>query len=67
MVKGDILREEIRCRGLKLYYVADQLGITQPTLRNKINGKQDFTGPEIYELSQLLGLTPKRRDQIFFA
>lgn len=61
------LRETIRLTGTKVTYLADQMGITRETLYNKVRGRREFKTSEIMTLSQLLHLSSRERDEIFFA
>ena len=47
-------------------YVADKLGITYQGFLNKINNESEFKASEIQTLKELLNLTNKERDKIFF-
>lgn len=41
-------------------WLAEQLGITENTLRNKRDGRSDWSFREILRLSELLGKTPSQ-------
>ena len=61
------LKERIKKSGLKMNYIAEQIGITREGLYNKINGKNDFKATEIAKLQDLLGLSLTEKEKIFFA
>jgi transcriptional regulator with XRE-family HTH domain len=61
------LKERIKKSGLKMNYIAEQIGITREGLYNKINGKNDFKATEIAKLQDLLGLSLAEKEKIFFA
>lgn len=46
--------------------VADQLQLSRSGLHNKIRGIYEFKGSEIEKLSELLNLTQKETQSIFF-
>lgn len=46
--------------------VAAALGITEPTVSNKLNGLSDFKQSEIKILIDRYNLTPAQVDQMFF-
>lgn len=59
------LRELVEKNGLKIKYVASELGVTPQGLHNKLSGKTEFTHTEIRKLGELLGTSDVNR--IFFA
>ena len=58
------LRQLIDESGLKFKHIAEKLGITPPSLYNKLSGKTEFTHTEIGKLGMMLGQTDVNR--IFF-
>lgn len=60
------IRTYIDARGVKLGHVADVLGVSSNTLRNKLNQTTDFKLSEVEKLSSLLRLTRDERDECFF-
>lgn len=56
------LKQKIRIlcvkNNLTLTQVAEQIGISQPTLSAKLNGKSEFTANQIVGLANLLSVTP---------
>lgn len=67
MTDSEALRARIKARGLKLGFIAQQIGVSFPTLSKKINGLSDFTQSEIKIISKILGLTDREMNSIFFA
>lgn len=61
-----MLRECIRSKGMKLGHVARVLGMTNNTLRNKLENESEFKLSEAERLSAMLGLTREQRDRCFF-
>lgn len=61
------LKSIIAMRGIKLYLLAEYVGISYGSLRNKIDNKTEFTASEIFKMSGILGLSEKETNDIFFA
>ncbi|WP_196607349.1 helix-turn-helix domain-containing protein [Pectinatus frisingensis] len=57
----------VSIRGYTLEKVADEIGINQATLYRKMNGVSDFTRAEMQLIRNLLDLSVKEADDIFFA
>lgn len=47
-LKGEIIK-----KGLSIKYIAKSIGISERTLRNKINGLTDFTWVEVCKIQSL--------------
>lgn len=62
-----LLEEFCRKSGLKYSAIAQKLGISQTSFRNKRLGVYDFTQSEISKLSEILKLSQKNMVDIFFA
>ncbi len=56
----------INARGLKRAWVASYLGITESSLRNKINGTCEFKVSEIEKLGACLNMSREDFIDIFF-
>lgn len=67
MVRLDLLSIEINGSGLKKQFLAQSLGLTAQALANKLSGDSSFKVDEVKILSEVLRLSPGRRDEIFFA
>lgn len=59
------LRERINKAGLKLKYVAQELGISPYTLQMKIDNDTEFKVSEVDTLAKMLHLTLQEKDEIF--
>ena len=67
MTYRELLKAEIARSGLKLSYIAEQLGLTYQGLKLKLDGKNEFRENEMRGLVVLLKLNKTTRDKIFFA
>jgi hypothetical protein len=67
MTDTERLRDAIRNRGLKIGWIAEQMGLAPWSFTRKMNNVSEFTSREIMLCSQLIGLTFTERDRIFFA
>lgn len=62
-----LLRKYIEESGLKLQFIADKIGITRPSLTNKITNTSEFKASEIQALCDLLGIyDPADQRRVFF-
>ena len=61
-----MIRDCIRSQGMKLGHVAHVLGITNTTLRCKLENESEFKVSEAEKLSKMLGMTVEQRDHCFF-
>jgi hypothetical protein len=67
LVNLPLLIDKVTKSGLKLGAIATEMGVSRPTLRNRLQGtKGDFTLSEIRSLSKILQLTDNDILQIFF-
>lgn len=60
------LRQRIEANGVNIGILAKLLKISRKSLKNKINGKEDFTDREINILVAILGLAREESNAIFF-
>lgn len=67
MTDVEKLKEKIDASGLKIKYLAEQLGLSYQGLRKKITGETEFNGSQIQNMSRLLNLSQKDIRLIFFA
>lgn len=67
MTNTTLLQAAIEQSGLRMDYIAKNLGLTYQGLRNKTTGIREFKAGEIAALSELLHLNSETRDLIFFA
>lgn len=62
------LRRLIKESGLKLEYIAEQLGITRFSLAKKIENVTEFKTSEVQKMCDVLRITdPQTKEAIFFA
>ncbi len=64
MTDTETLNELIKNSGLKKEYIAEQLGISVPTLKRKINNEYEFKQSEITTLQKILKLSDKEVKKI---
>lgn len=57
MGKPDTLGQAITDSGLKLRYLAEELGISRSTLRAKINGRREWKLSELVRLKRLMHMS----------
>ena len=67
MYNGSLLKNVINDSGVKLKFIALQLGLSEYVLRRKIDGVSEFKNSEIVAITELLSLTVSQRENIFFA
>lgn len=67
MTDTQTLKNVVNKSGLKKIYIADKLGLSRNGLALKMNGKTEFTAAEIQMLADILRLTAKDVQRIFFA
>lgn len=68
MTNTKLLNEKIAESGLKLSFIADQMGISRSALWKKINNKSPFNQYEIEKLCKILKITKlSEKNDIFFA
>lgn len=66
MTNTKLLREKVDASGLKLQYIADQLGISRFGLYKKLQDGSEFKPSQIVKLCELLRIeTTEERKQIF--
>lgn len=68
MTDSTALREIIKRKGLKMNYLAEQLGLSDYGFTLKVDGRNEFKTSEVAKLCELLGITSlKEKERIFFA
>lgn len=65
MVERTILETAIQDRGLKISFIANQLGLCRSALYLKLQGKRKFRKLEVEKLTELLHLTAEEKAEIF--
>lgn len=66
MVDHEALQARVKESGIPISFIARKMGVTRPTLVNKLKGKTDFTAADIISISETLRLTRDERDALFF-
>lgn len=66
MTNTKLLRDKIKESGYKLYYIAERLNISYQCLLNKMNNKTEMKAAEISVLCQILKISKKEKEAIFF-
>ena len=61
------LNDAILESGIKITAIANKLGISREGFYKKLNNETEFKASEISAMQRILGLTNKKRDEIFFA
>jgi plasmid maintenance system antidote protein VapI len=61
------LKDAVSASGLKKGFIAQKMGVSSHTLRNKLTGSTDFTADEIVVMSRLLSLSDDQTRKIFLA
>lgn len=68
MTDVEALKKRIEDSGMTMVFISKKTGILRETLYNRLSKKDcDFKASEIIKLSDVLGLTNRERDAIFFA
>lgn len=62
----DRLRSTIDDSGIKLKFICEKMGLSRYGLYKKLNGSSEFTASEMKEMQNILHLSNKERDEIFF-
>lgn len=60
------LKEAIKDSGITITMISSRIGISRESLYNKIERRTEFTVSEIVKLTEVLGLSTEKRDEIFF-
>lgn len=67
MTNTAMLKDKIASSGLKSKKIAEIMGITAVSLSKKTHNVTEFKASEIESLSQILRLSVKDKNEIFFA
>lgn len=67
MTNTTMLEQYIENSGYKKSFIAQQIGLTAYSLSRKINNKSEFKAREITALCEILKITAKDKEAIFFA
>lgn len=66
MTDIDSLNRYIEKSGLQKQFIAEKLSLSRQGLLNKLNGTREFSVKEILLLCNLLKISKKQRESIFF-
>ncbi len=66
MTDTQYLDDVIKNSGLRMNWLAEQLGITPKTFIDKRMNRSEFTASEIKKLCDILNIKEKERSRIFF-
>ena len=67
MTNSEKLNNEIAESGITITAIARKIGITREGFYKKLNNETEFKASEISALQNILNLSNKKRDDIFFA
>ena len=67
MTDTEKLNDAILESGIKITAIANKLGISREGFYKKLNNETEFKASEISAMQRILGLTNKKRGEIFFA
>lgn len=65
MTDTDKLNDAIFESGIKIVAIAGKLGISRKGFYKKLNNETEFKDSEIAAMQKILGLTNRKRDEIF--
>lgn len=66
MTDSEALSKAIENSGLKLAFIANKLELSREGFYKKLNNQTEFKASEIVKLQDILNLSNKERDKIFF-
>lgn len=66
MTDSKALSKAIENSGLKLTFIANKLELSREGFYKKLNNQTEFKASEIVKLQDILNLSNKERDKIFF-
>lgn len=66
MVDYEALRRKVKVSCYKRKYLAKRMGLSDSSLRNKLDGRTKFKISEVEQLCRLLNIGTQERDRIFF-
>ena len=67
MTDTEKLNDAISESGIKITAIANKLGISREGFYKNLNNETEFKASEISAMQKILGLTNRKRDEIFFA
>jgi len=60
------LQAAVQRSGMKRGFLAEKMGISDQVMSDRISGKSPWKVPEAAAFCEVLGLSKKERDEIFF-
>lgn len=66
MTDSEELKKKISGSGISVTFIADKLGMSRGSLYNKINNNTEFVLSEVKALREILRLSEKDVEHIFF-
>ena len=66
MYNKDLMKQAIKESGMTIRAISAKTGIKYETLRRKLHGRNPWFLDEVGEISRVLRLTGKERNEIFF-
>ena len=67
MTNTELFSKAVEGKGLKMEFIAKELGITSQSLRNKVNNRTEFKASEHDTIKRVLGLKQGEFVSIFFS
>ena len=67
VTNGKLLKQIAKSKHFTLQRLAEAIGVSRQGLSNKIENRSEFKASEVSKLSDLLGLSAKQKQDIFFA
>lgn len=67
MINKSALKRKISKSGLKISFIAQELGISRAGLYKKMNNQSEFKLSEVEKISNVLNLQSNDKDTIFFS
>lgn len=67
MTNTMLLNQCIEKKGVKKSFIAEQIGISPMSLRNKISGLTEFKISEVLRMQEILGLNDEETRDIFLS
>lgn len=67
MTNSECLRKKVEDSGITFTFLAEKIGITRESLYKKMRNETEFKASEISSVAQVLRLSQKEINEIFFA
>ena len=66
MINSELLKDKIENSGYRFSWIAKKMNLSPYGLRKKINKETEFKVSEVTKICELLGITDREREVIFF-